>query len=235
MTAGQRQMRRLSRWHIWLGWLVAVPLLLWTVSGVLMAARPIDEVRGTYLRLPVGQAPLPSDITVQVALPAKGTKPVGSVLTAMEHGQIVTRLNYLDGTTERLMEDGRRLGAITEAEARQVAADNIVGGAHVVSATHYSADKVPLDFRKPVPVWQLALADGTHVYVGSESGQVEAVRTRWWRFYDVMWGLHIMDLQTREEAHNPFTIAFGILAVLSAMLGAILLFRRRAARRDTAS
>ena len=39
-------MHRFARWHIWLGWLAAIPLLLWTVSGLELTLRPIDEVRG---------------------------------------------------------------------------------------------------------------------------------------------------------------------------------------------
>ena len=39
----------LRRWHIWLGWLVGVPMLLWTVSGVVMVVKPIEEVRGAAL------------------------------------------------------------------------------------------------------------------------------------------------------------------------------------------
>ena len=40
----------LHKWHIWLGWLVGVPLILWTASGLFMVARPIEEVRGEHLR-----------------------------------------------------------------------------------------------------------------------------------------------------------------------------------------
>jgi hypothetical protein len=43
-------MQRFARWHIWLGWIAAIPLIAWTASGLVMAARPIDEVRGTNLR-----------------------------------------------------------------------------------------------------------------------------------------------------------------------------------------
>ena len=43
-------MRQMARWHIWFGWLVGVPLLLWTASGLFMAARPLAEVRGEALR-----------------------------------------------------------------------------------------------------------------------------------------------------------------------------------------
>ena len=51
-------MRKLARWHIWLGWLVGVPLILWTLSGLVMVARPIDEVHGDYLRIEAAQQPL---------------------------------------------------------------------------------------------------------------------------------------------------------------------------------
>ena len=41
------------------------------------------------------------------------------------------------------------------------------------------------DFRRPMPAWQISLADGTHVYIGRDTGEVEAVRTPFWRFYGV--------------------------------------------------
>ena len=41
---------RLRRWHVWLGWLVGLPMLIWTVSGLVMVARPIEEVRGELER-----------------------------------------------------------------------------------------------------------------------------------------------------------------------------------------
>ena len=56
------------------------------------------------------------------------------------------------------------------------------------------------------------------------------MRTRWWRFYDFFWGLHIMDLQTREDSHHPILIVFAVLALVGSLLGTTLLFRRRKAR-----
>jgi hypothetical protein len=50
--AGQRTMLRFARWHIWLGWLVGFPILMWTTTGLFMVARPIEEVRGDQLRAP---------------------------------------------------------------------------------------------------------------------------------------------------------------------------------------
>ena len=57
-------MRWLWRWHRWLGWVVALPLLGWTVSGLFMVSFPIERVRGTDLRaempaLPADLVPAP--------------------------------------------------------------------------------------------------------------------------------------------------------------------------------
>ena len=114
--------------------------------------------------------------------------------------------------------------------ARALVAREVRGGDQVVASRFFDEHNAPLDLRKPIAAWQLTLADGTHVYVGSTSGRIEAIRTRWWRFYDFMWGLHIMDLQTREDSHNPFVIVFAILALMGSSLGTVLLFRRRKAR-----
>ena len=40
---------RLRRWHVWLGWVVGLPILFWVVSGLVMVIKPIEEVRGEQL------------------------------------------------------------------------------------------------------------------------------------------------------------------------------------------
>jgi hypothetical protein len=93
-----------------------------------------------------------------------------------------------------------------------------------------SADKPPIDFRRPVDAWRVTMSDGTRFYVGAATGEILARRTGWWRIYDFMWGLHIMDLQTREDAHNPLLIGFAIVSLVTTLLAIALLpmsIRRR--------
>ncbi|MGI8944485.1 MAG: PepSY domain-containing protein [Qipengyuania sp.] len=225
--AHQRTMQRFARWHIWLAWAVGVPVLMWTLTGLVMVIKPIEEVRGDHLRLPVAETALPPDTEIAVALPAQGARPVRSVSTQVEGGESVTRIGYMDGTSERFRSDGIRMSPFSEIEARLLVEERIAGGDKVVSATRFDADDIPFDFRRPEPVWQVALEDGTHVYVGVETGEIEAVRTRWWRVFDFMWGLHIMDLQTREDTSHPILILFAVLGVIGSVLGCVLMFRRR--------
>jgi hypothetical protein len=84
-----------------------------------------------------------------------------------------------------------------------------------------------------MPVWQVTLQDGANIYVGRNTGEIEAVRTRWWRWFDFMWGLHILDPQTREDTSHPILIIFAALGTIGALFGVILMFRRRKARPST--
>lgn len=228
--ARTRIMQRFAKWHIWLGWLVGVPVLMWTVTGLIMVIKPIEEVRGNHLRAEVEERALPPDTEIAIALPTTGDRPVKSVTTTMQGERAITTLTYADGTSERYAEDGTKLAPLTNVEARLLVAKRIIGGDKVASITAFDADAVPFDFRRPVDVWQVALKDGTHVYVGQHTGKIESVRTQWWRVFDFVWGLHIMDLQTREDTSHPILILFALLGVIGSLLGCILMFRRRKAR-----
>ena len=225
-----RAMATLARWHVWLGWLVGVPMLLWAATGLVMVIKPIEQVRGTDRVIETPAQPLPPGAQFAVTLPGAGGKPVTAIATAVEDGRVITRLTHADGSVARFDEAGRALGRFTNVEARQLVAQRIRGGDRIKAVEAFDAAHVPFDLRKPIAVWQVTLADGTHVYVGMDTGRIEAVRTPFWRLYDFAWGLHIMDLETREDAHNPVIIAFAGLAILFAALGGVLLFRRRKPR-----
>jgi hypothetical protein len=223
-------MQRLARWHIWLGWLVAIPLLLWTASGLLMVARPIENVRGEHLRIEAAEQAVPANLVPTLPFLAPGQPQVLSYTLAMRAGQPVARVKYLDGSSALFDAiSGAKLSPLSAVAAREVVLRGIVGGADIAEVRAFAAEEAPNDFRKAMPSWQVTLKDGTHVYVGRDSGEIEALRTPFWRLYDFMWGLHIMDPAGREDFHHPLIIGSAALALISAILGTALLFRRRKA------
>ena len=215
-------MRKLARWHIWLGWLAAVPLLIWLGSGLFMAARPIEEVRGEALRR--AAVPVPLSGLVLPREPVVATK----LALVDQRGRPTWIVTDADGATGRYSaRDGLPLGPVGAAEARELVAAAWNGTAALSALRGFPRDAPPGDLRQSRPSWQATFADGAHLYIDADSGAVLAVRTRWWRAYDLAWGLHIMDLQTREDSSNAFLWLFGTLALAMALLGAALLFRRR--------
>jgi hypothetical protein len=161
----------LARAHIWLGWIIGVPLLFWTASGLFMVLQPIETVRGEHLK----RAPVPLILTAPVVAPATGLRAVKSMALEARSDGAKWVISYADG--------GGRL------------ADPATG------------ELLPR--------------------IDAETGAVLATRTKFWRAYDFMWGLHIMDLQTREETSHPILIAFAALAGVGVIIGLILLPLRR--------
>ena len=211
---------RLRRWHVWLGWVVGLPILLWVVSGLVMVAKPIEEVRGEHLL----RDPRPIRMALPPVPPAIGGVPLKSL--ALEQRAAGPRwvVKLPDGTT-RLADpnSGALLPPLSAADAVAEFAALYAGDSRVRSVTRTDPDHPPLELRHAVATWRVALEDGTHFYIDAGSGALHAKRTSWWRFYDLMWGLHIMDLKTREDAHNPLTIGFAIAALAMSLLALVLL------------
>ena len=222
----RRWMQRFARWHIWLGWIAALPVLLWLVSGLFMAARPIEDVRGETLRRPLAAISAAGLVTPQVA----GS--VTRLALTEELGQPVWLLTAADKTQARFdARTGLPLGPVNAIEAQKLAIAAFAGTSAFTAIHRFTAEAAPLDLRKARPSWQASFADGTHLYIDADTGEVLALRTRFWRAYDFMWGLHIMDPRTREDTSNVLLWLFGGIALASGLLGSVLLFRRRRAAR----
>ena len=225
---------RLRRWHVWLGWIVAIPILLWVVSGLFMVSRPMEEVRGEHLVRELEP--------IRLTAPMVPPRIEGAMLSSLALEQRAAGPRWVielaDG--RKALADpatGALLPPVSAAEAVREVTAVYTGGSKIQSTSRTSAKDPPLELRRPVDTWKVSLEDGTNFYVEADTGKIIAKRTRWWRWFDLMWGLHIMDLETRENIHNPLVIGFAIFSVVMALLALALLpmtVRRRRARRERA-
>ena len=211
---------RLRRWHVWLGWVVALPILLWVVTGLAMVAKPIEEVRGEALL----SDPRPMRMALPPIPPAVGGVPLKSLSLEQRAAGPRWVVTLPDGTTRLADPDsGALLPPLSAADAVREVTARYTGEAKVQSATRTDPKDPPIELRRRIAAWRVAMDDGTHFYVDAGSGAIVARRTGWWRLYDLMWGVHIMDLKTREDAHNPLTIGFAIAALAMSLLALVLL------------
>jgi hypothetical protein len=224
--AAQRLMRRFARWHIWLGWLVGVPILMWTMTGLWMVARPVEEVRGTHLRTEHAAID-----PATIRFPTNVGERIHDARLVMQPDGPTWLITGVDGSRWRY---SAKFGTVTppvvEEEAARIARAAYAGPARFACVTYMAAGEAPTEAGTPGAAWQARFSDGTHMYVDDATGEVLALRTGQWRLYDLMWGLHIMDLKTREDTHHPILILFAALAMVGSLLGCVLLFRRRKAR-----
>jgi hypothetical protein len=212
---------------VWLGWLVGLPFLFWTVSGLVMVAKPIEEVRGEHL------IAKPRPIAVSSPLVAPQVEGLQVVAITLEQRADGPRweIDFADGQS-RLADPatGRLLPRLGAADAAKELMARYTGTAKVASTSRVDADSPPLELRRAMNGWRVAMSDDTHFYVDGGSGEIIAKRTSWWRIYDFMWGLHIMDLQGRENTNNPWVVSLGALSLGMVLLAMALLpmtIRRR--------
>jgi len=217
----------LRRWHIWLGWIVGLPFLFWVISGLVMVVRPIEEVRGSDLL----REPRPVVLrSAPVAPRVEGLELQSLAIAQSASGPrwVATLANGFTRSADPATGDW--LPELSAFQASREITARYGGKASIASVSKTDPDNPPLDLRRPIPAWQVRMTDGTHFYVDARSGQVVATRTRFWRIYDWMWGLHIMDLKTREDTHNPLIIGFAVVALVTTILALVMLpltIRRR--------
>ncbi|QZH74376.1 MAG: PepSY domain-containing protein [Erythrobacter sp.] len=218
-------MRRFAKWHIWLGWLVGVPILMWTVTGLIMVWHPIEYVRGDHLR-----NELPAVSTELLIVPQLPPSVRSVTLQGFADGPGWIVVEEDGGRYRYSALDGRLYNPVLQEGAREIAEATYAGEAALEAVTYFPGDASPMDLRTPLNAWQARFADDTHIYIAAQTGEVLAVRSGWWRTFDFMWGLHIMDLQEREDTSHPILILFAALGVIGSLLGCVLMFRRRKAK-----
>jgi hypothetical protein len=233
-----------KRWyaaHRWLGALVGVQLLLWTVGGLIFATHDLAWVRGEEGR----REP------AMVHLPADGVKvsPGAAIAAAdFEHGAETVELRLLLGRPvyvvrthhERAVVDadtGALLSPLDAATASDIARADREPGVGILDVTLITHDPATEYREKPLPAWRARLNDGegTHIYVDALTGAITARRNDAWRRFDWFWMLHTMDYGGRDDFNHPLLMAFAALAVVSVLSGGALwglrLWRRRSRRR----
>ena len=220
-------MRVLRIIHKWLGLIVGLQLLLWTVSGLVFAMLDHEDAAGenSVRALPV--AVLEPDVRLVEPAAWLGDY-AGSELVdiSLMHrlDRWIYRVRFADRVELRQAGDGTRF-VIEEAIIRRLATATYAGTG-TLRTVSFRATPV-LEARGAGPVWQAAFddADQTSLYFSAEDGRLVAARNDVWRFFDFFWMLHTMDYRGRDDFNNPLVILFSTGALWLGISGALLLIR----------
>lgn len=211
--------------HKWFGLVLGLQMLLWSISGAMMALLDHHKVGGEGAIRPPVPAVLPA-----AALPlSKVAETLGEPvlklrLKPLGQGQVYeattpTGVRLLDAATGAPVDiDADRAG--------RLAATAFTGEASVTSIR--LVEKPDVESRQiELPAWRVEFADPerTTLFMSAATGELLELRNDSWRLWDVFWMIHIMDYTKRESFNHPLivTVASGVLWL--AMSGVILLFR----------
>lgn len=225
------------RLHKWVGLLIGVQVLIWTLSGLYMTAVHIDIIHGDhFVRAP---EPRPVD-AAKLADPLAVLHDRGG--ETIRFHWLLDRPTYIVSSQRRASLVDARTGAPLappgEAEIRQLAEYWFTGEERLAGVRLITQIPGEIRGREP-PVWR-ADFDGWNkatLYFSPETGELLTRRHELWRAFDFLWMMHIMDYETRDNVNNPLLRTFTWTAALLALSGAWLLlysFRRRKRARTRA-
>jgi uncharacterized iron-regulated membrane protein len=220
--------------HKWLSLFVGVQIVLWTISGFYMVVVDLDFIHGDPLvrnlkvplsvqsdRIPFREAARAHPEVTQISL-----RSLPGIVTPVYEVTTRGRKVLLDAS------NGQQLSPLADVTIKSLARSYYAGKGELVSLTLLERDP-PLEIQtRPLPLWRADFDDWleTSLYLHPDTGVLVTRRHRFWRWFDFLWMLHIMDYDQRTDMNNGLLRASTVLAGITVISGMWLLyfsFRRK--------
>lgn len=213
------------RLHKWTGLVLGAQLLIWTVSGFMMAALDMELVAGgRAVELAQPPLPKPGGAWERLRRSPEGQSVERVGLHPMA-GRYVYEVTASTGTRLFDAESGRPVSIDADA-ARRIAIADYRGAGSISSISRLEA--VTLAVRDhQLPIWKVEFGDqqGSTIYISGTNGRVLERRNDSWRWWDFFWMLHSMDYAHRTNFNHPLIVTLAIGAVWLAFTGIYLLVK----------
>lgn len=232
--------------HRYLGVLLGIQFLLWTIGGLYFSWSNMDEIHGDFEKkeAPLIAADLSLVSPTVVIDSIKKTHQIDSVISVQlieilgkPYYQVRCMLTLHreqgKGHNRQMMnhladaESGQLRGPLTEKEAVALAQSRFNGEPRVNQVEYLTHTDKHHEYREqPLPAYAInfAHASNTTVYVATELGTVQKFRNSKWRIFDFLWMMHTMDYQGRDNFGNILLRIFSVFGLITVMSGFALFF-----------
>lgn len=231
------KIHRLTRkWHRYLGLLLGIQFLAWTVGGLYFSWTKIEEIRGDDIRkespfLTIDKDFVPlSQITSELQK-TKLAESFESIQVIDILGKAYYQIIYKTGKVRKIQladaQTGELKKALTKTEAINLAKSRLAKIADIESVQYLTNTNGHHEYReKPLPAYAIRFGGevNTTVYVASEMGTVQSFRNNQWRIFDFLWMLHTMDYENRDNMNNWLLRIFSGFGLITIASGFLLFF-----------
>ncbi len=214
------------RVHKWVGLLLGLQFLLWTISGTAMALLDHEQVSGGHKPPAAEPPPIPASVAAWPRI----VDSLGDLqIEAVALRPLLNRQVYEVGTGEAVLLFDAATGnpvQVSAVLARQVAEAEYEGGGRVSRVTRLG--ELSLAVRNhELPIWRVDFEDGRNssFYVSGTTGKLLERRNDTWRLWDFFWMLHNMDYLNRTSFNHPLIVTVGFGALWLSITGVYLLFK----------
>lgn len=222
----------LRKAHRYVGLLIAVQLLAWSVGGVWFSWNDLDKIHGDHLKKHISL-----NLQQHILLPPQDAINVIEDFKMLESLSLIQFINnpaykihYFDknNTQQSVIIDAINalpLKPINQNQAISVAKLHANFKAEVNHIELLTKTSKHHEFRnKPLPAWAVTFDHPGQptFYIAAETSELLSTRHNSWRIFDFFWMLHTMDYEGRDDFGNWFIKIFSLIAVLTSISGIVL-------------
>ena len=204
--------------------LVTVQVLLWSLTGLYMVSTDIHFIHGEELGDMSSQAIQTSNLELEFE-DILTTYPLATHLSLKQRlGMPVYQFKLDNNWVVIHAQTGTKLNSIVQSEAENIAQEYLTKPL-AVKRSKLLNEQSPFELSsRHLPSWQIDFENWSQptIYVHQITGEVVTKRHNFWRIFDWMWRLHIMDYDDGENINNSLLTGFSLFSLIATFLGAIL-------------
>jgi len=226
-----KMIKKIRKWHRYLGLILGIQFLLWTLGGIYFSWTSIDEIRGDNLKKQKKPIALRTFVSPSQFLPQL-LHSKDSLLSLRLSTVINTpfyELSYRkNGVSTSLLVNainGKPRPLIQLDEAKQIAKNALTLEAPIISTDYFTQLGEHYEYRgRPLPAYAIEFGSPAHttVYVSQDLAKVQTFRNTQWRIFDYLWMLHTMDYNGRDNFNNWLLRIFSVFGLLTILSGFVL-------------
>lgn len=220
--------------HKWLGLFIGLQVLVWLSTGLYMVLVNLDFIHGD---------PLVKNMQQAVVVPTSADTTVAGLLKQFPAAHniglraVMGKAFYTISTPgKRFLVDpasGTIISPLTEKLAREIAVFHFNGDDPIIESTLITGNPPREIGARRLPLWRVDFDDrySTTFYIDPDNGRLVTRRHQYWRIFDFLWMLHIMDYVDRNNTHNLLLKTAQFIGLSFVLTGFWLLYFRLKPRR----
>lgn len=214
----RKTLLKIRKTHRYLGLIIGVQFLAWTVSGLYFSWTDLDDIHGDQFKKNSAPSPAYENLIDLDSLGLK-IKTLEIVSLSANPFYWVNNNQLFDART------GALKPGISEAEAIGVAQSHLIEGLKIARVEKITKTDSHHEYRgRPLPAYAIHYdhKDELTAYVAANSGIFQRVRHVQWRVFDFLWMGHTMDYRGRDDFNNLLLRAFSFFGLLTVLSGFLL-------------
>lgn len=240
---------KVRKLHRYLGLILGIQFLLWTVGGIYFSWSNMDEIHGDLNRNPSELISVNSEL-ISPSLILKQLKERGEFDSIKELkligilGKPFYQIHYFPdaaaltdhsahaGMSKPAVQladavSGVLRGPLTESEAVEIAKSAFNTDSKVIEVKRLEETSSHHEYRlNPLPAFAISFDHPSRstVFISTELGTIQKIRNQKWRIFDFLWMMHTMDYEGRDNFGNLLLRTFSIFGLFTISSGFILFY-----------